>query len=146
MYDDLSDHLPTFLTFPIAPAKTKTYFSSPLIAKRSFNKCNYKHFSLLLKQEVWAQDLSVTPISDSNILYNNFINKFNKIFNLAFPVTNLKDKKATKNNHNPWITPSLIKCCQRKSKLLRAYKKHKNTVSKIQCQNTVLNIKTMQKH
>ena len=61
--------------------------------------------------------------TDPELIYNAFINKFKQIFDEAFPLisacTNLNSKT---NRHNPWMTPSLVKCCKIKSKLFKTHK------------------------
>jgi hypothetical protein len=112
----LSDHDGQIITFfnsaRFVPRNTFTI-------ARKINEQSIKMFKLFLSYENWED---VFLEKDVNILFNNFLNTYLRIFYASFP--NVK----TKNTYNPkpWLTTGIRISCTNKRKLYLTYRQSKN--------------------
>jgi hypothetical protein len=74
---------------------------------REINKHTIMNFTLLLSYENWED---VFQEKDVNILFNNFLNTYLRIFYASFP--NIKTKNAY--NLKPWLTTGIRISCAKK--------------------------------
>ena len=134
IYDDISDHLP-ILTIINCDVTIHHTDKDTAFATRNFNTVNYSNFIDTIKNTNWNSILEQNLLSQltSHESYNIFFQKFSAIFNKSFPKnTSLRENSLNqKKILQPWMTPSLIKACRKKSKLLKNYKKSKTNISKI---------------
>jgi len=65
------------------------------ITKRKITNYTISNFILLLSYENWD---NVFQEKDVNILFNNFLNTYLRIFNASFPNLKEKEKKKEKKN------------------------------------------------
>ena len=135
MFDDLSDHLPillqTNLSYQTNP-KPIQYTET----KRIYSSINFSRFESLLQRIDWFPLTSKNDFLNINSpteSYNLFYSKFYKAFNQAFPkVTTTKNPVNNKNKHTPpWLTKSIFKSCQKKSRLLKKYKRTNSPQDKL---------------
>ena len=123
---DISDHYPIMLEladmkdFPLAPDyKLRTYDLSSLAKfSKSIEKINWLDFNSRCHKE-----------KDTNLLYQDFIKIFKDNYNKSFPVKTIRRTKAQIQSP-PWMTRQLIKCCKKKSTLMRLYKENQTTSAK----------------
>ena len=131
IYDDISDHLPTLLITDLNEYNNQAAAMQPLTT-RDFCAKNYDAFSHRLKETTWNhQPTQVTTANDININYANFAIKLTEIVNKSFPY---KDKPKIKSKNmckKPWLTPSLIKSCRKKSRLQKKYILNPSTINRI---------------
>ena len=109
---DITDHFPVsaFLKFPFEPSignKDHCY--------RSLFQRGKITFSVLLSNTI----LDVVPNS-LQATYNSYINKVLDCYNVAFPIRRRTEKGK---NPAPWMTPQLMQCIRKKSKLYKLYLK-----------------------
>ena len=62
------------------------------------------------------------PSLSENIIYNNFLDTFLKIFNASFPVKKTQSKQCDKK----WLTTGIRTSCNNKGKLYLSYKENNN--------------------
>ena len=144
LFDDISDHYPSFLHFSILNPKitdTPNVLNSSQI-NNVYNLHNYNCFKEMQRSENFFSNLYT--VNDGNLtnqitedpetIYNLFFQQFYAVFHKAFhsPTTTFKKSRHC---NSPWITPALIKCCKTKSQLLKIYKRYKNSVSRIKYKN-----------
>ena len=111
---DLTDHLPTFLHYPIEQFETnETNFK---IEFRPFTQSNFNKFCDELSRTDWVFD-------DASLVNNNteyFITKLNKIYCRCFP---LKIKYISyKRLSKPWLTQRLKNLVKTKSDYYKLFK------------------------
>ena len=106
-YNGLSDHDGQIITFSnitnSVPRHTYTI-------TREINSHTIMNFTLLLSYENWED---VFLEKDVNILFNNFLNTYLRIFFASFP--NTKTKNAYK--PKPWLTTGIRISCANKKEL-----------------------------
>jgi hypothetical protein len=78
---------------------------------RSFNDTNITTFLNYLSCESWGD---VFMESDTNSMFNNFLNLFLRGFNYSFPIYT---KHVDSPIQNTWITKGIIVSCKRKKEL-----------------------------
>jgi len=66
-------------------------------------------------------------MEDVNIIYNNFINTYVRIFNTNFPLVKIKNSQ----NSKPWLTKGIKISCVNKRRLYMNYRKSKNATRDI---------------
>jgi len=87
---------------------------------REINSHTIMNFTLLLSYENWEDD------KDVNILFNNFLNTYLRIFYASFP--DIKTKNVYK--PKPWLTTGIRISCANKRKLYLTYRKSNNSIHK----------------
>ena len=117
--NDVADHFGTFI---IKTNKHNTH-QKEHIMKRIFSDINILRFKDLLNETDFS---SIYDEICPDKCYNNFIEKFKRNFDIAFPSKKIKsNKKFVK--RDPWMTLRLLTSLHTKLKLL--YKKLKNLIS-----------------
>ena len=131
IYDDISDHLPILLH--INDAKPNNQAGIVPLNKYSFRKQNFLQFHEQVKRTTWIPlQHSVLDSGAVTEPYNEFNEKFTKIFNEAFLSKTARGKVQTmKGFKQPWMTSGLIRACHKKSRLLKIYKKTGSYSSRI---------------
>ena len=106
---DISDHFINFIAIPTAKIKTKCEFR----ATRNFSKQNLENFRNNLRLCSWNH---VVQCEDVNESYSLFWNDFNALYELFFPIKNVK---LNKNIHklNNFMTNGLLTSRQNKNEL-----------------------------
>ena len=94
---DLSDHLPIF--FSISTSKSRKTLLHSNLKKRMFNENNLASFKDQISKINW-DNLNSTQCS-VNSLYETFLNIFNEMYDVNFPVTEIEIK--SKNLKTPWF-------------------------------------------
>ena len=126
--DDLSDHFPVYVEFVVAGLPR---LPVPLFKKRNFTNENLIGFYKRLQAIDWHLFCSGASCStDPDALYNTFHEKFITDFNIAFPLESMTKFNNTKIKKLPWITPSIARCCRKKSRLLKRSKIQKSEMSR----------------
>jgi hypothetical protein len=146
--DDISDHFPTFITVTSEAVTNITPSITSEKSIRHLTKRNFTKFRCLLLDTDWNHFNAYlnymhtyTNLSSSD-LYDLFFDKFFNIFNIAFPsLSSTVNKRNTDKSNDPWMTPDLLKACRIKSKLLKTYKRFKNTVAKTKYKNYAKKLK-----
>ena len=115
---DISDHFAVFAlmrTSLVQPYLKKTSI------KRDVNEDSIKYFNSILNSVDW--DL-ITQTTTPDSSYNIFLDKFIKLYDIAFPER--KVEKKQKNLTSPWITRGLKKSSKRKQRLYDKFLKRRN--------------------
>ena len=73
-----------------------------LFTYREINEYSLNEFQNNLSHEIWENVFSNNDI-DTNIIYNNFLDTFLKIFNASFPVKKTQSKQRDKK----WLTTGI---------------------------------------
>ena len=138
IYENYSDHLPTFLIFPFSKDSLKSDPTVTNLQFRKFSAANYEAFYTILRDTNWPKALNINTTSSNNDVlcnsaktkFNEFLIKFENIFNKAFPKTTTTKPKSDKLRlKNPWMTQELINCCKIKSRMYKIYRRYDNVVS-----------------
>ena len=108
---DLSDHLPIF--FSISTSKSPQNSSALKLKKRIFNEYNLASFKDQISNINW-DNLNSTQCSANN-LYETFLNIFNEVYDMNFPLTEIEIKP--KNLKTPWFSKGLKKSSKTKQRL-----------------------------
>ena len=114
---NISDHFPIFLL--TNTPNINAYPKTTTIYKRYINTESIKYFRSLLNYVTWEE------LQCPDEAYNSFLNKFQSIYEQAFPEVEVKLK--TKNLLSPWITKGLSKSSKTKHKLYDKYLKNKTS-------------------
>ena len=69
--------------------------------------------------------------STSSNTFDHFIDDFTNIFQISFPLTKHNGNHSDKHFKQPWMTPSLLKCCRKKSRLQKNFAKFPTVVNKV---------------
>ena len=95
----LSDHDAQVLNLPNTSIPNN---GNELFTYREINAYSLNEFQNNLSHEIWENVFSNNDI-DTNIMYNNFLDTFLKIFNVSFPVKKTQSKQCDKK----WITTGI---------------------------------------
>jgi len=114
----LSDHDGQIITFSntVNTVPRHTYTITGVI-----NSHTIMNFTFLLSYENWDD---VFLEKDVNVLFNNFLNTYLRIFYASFP--NIKTKNAF--NPKPWLTTGIKISCAKKRELYLTYRKSNNPI------------------
>jgi hypothetical protein len=74
---------------------------------KKFNEFSISQFAINLSYENWD---NVFMEEDVNIVFNDFLNSYFRIFNSSFPL----QKVYSTHNNKPWITAGIKTSCQYK--------------------------------
>jgi hypothetical protein len=77
---------------------------------RKINEYPLLEFQISLRYESWDY---IFTNDDVNIIFNNFLSTYLRIFNSSFPIS----KSYCKNNNNRWLTPGIKKSSLHKREL-----------------------------
>ena len=103
----------------------KTSLVQPIIKKtfikRHINENSVKYFRSILDSVDWNL---ITQTSTRDSSYNIFLDKFIKLYDIAFPERKVEIKQ--KNLTSPWITRGLKKSSKRKQRLYDKLLKRRN--------------------
>ena len=128
IYDDVSDHLPTYLITDLSQPNNQP---TQTINTRDFSAKNYDSYFRCLKETTWTgQSAQLATETDINNAYSSFSIKLTNIINKSFPYKDKSKNKSKNTNLKPWLTASLIKCCRKKSRLQKKYTLNPSTVNK----------------
>ena len=123
LFSDVTDHLPIFTVHLNKPSMNEDKDNVKL-TRRVINPRTQSKFLSELNNCNWND---VYQSSNPNIAYDNFLYKYNNIYNLSFPIKKITRKQA-KLISKPWISKGLLTSIQNKSKL---YKKFLHNPSEI---------------
>ena len=142
---DISDHFAVFAlmrTSLVQPNLKKTFI------KRDINEDSIKYFKSILNSVDWDLITLITQTTTPDSSYNIFLDKFIKLYDIAFPERKVEIKQ--KNLTSPWITRGLKKSSKRKQRLYdkllkrrndkneKAYKMYKSLFEKLKLQSKKL--------
>ena len=116
LYTDISDHLPIFHIDYSSKKKVLPQY----IKKRIYSDSNITNFKTLLSAQEWT---SVLDSTDPQISYSKFHEIYSKLYNMAFPLKNIKIGYKTR---KPWLTEELKNGIKYKNKLYFRQKKADN--------------------
>ena len=92
-----------------------------LFTYKEINAYSLNEFQNNLSHEIWENVFSNNDI-DTNIMYNNFLDTFLKLFNASFPVKKTQSKQCDKK----WITTGIRTSSNNKRNLYLSYKENNN--------------------
>ena len=111
--NDLSDHLPVFAYFS---GKTLTRDGENKVFIHKITDENLRKFNKNVSKTNWVSFLDEDP----NEAYNNFIDEYSRVYNVCFPLKDIKGK-LLKNCSSPWITPGLLTTINKKNRLYKKF-------------------------
>ena len=106
MYTDISDHFPIFhidYSSQVVP-------EPQIIRKRVYSDSNKTRFENLIRNHDWSDVLAST---DPQAAYTLYHKEFAEIYDIAFPIKNIKLGYKTR---KPWLTDALKKSIKKKNK------------------------------
>ena len=136
----MSDHLPIILIIRLKLLKAKR---PNCFKKRIFSDKSINNFKCALKDTNWTSIISLANNNpNTNIAYNAFLDKYVELYEIHFPLLTIKrsDKKFPRKQ---WITPGLIKSCNKKSKLYKQYINNPNEKNEKKFKNYQKNLKKL---
>ena len=114
LVNGISDHDAQILTLPDTNIpKTK----NELYSYRKIDAPSLNEFQINLSHEAWSKVFNNND-KDTNIIYNNFLDTFLKMFNASFP----PHKTLLTRNNKPWLTSGIKTSCNNKRKLYLLYR------------------------
>lgn len=129
IYEDFSDHFPTFASFNLNVEK-----KDPLEkVSRPVTKIQLEKFAITVSEFDWYSYLDNVQAFDKEAKFNTFLNKFGEIFEICFPKKITKNLQSSSDKH--WMTEALVNCCRKKSKLFKKYNKNPTDINKTQFRN-----------
>ena len=124
--DDISDHLPIFLSTDLAP---RTNTERDQISFRRLTSLRQKEmFEQMLGEMDWSGVIGMADGGDASSAYSLFINKYLEIYNKCFPL--VKYTRGPARFDKDWMTPNLMKCCKKKNALYKKYLKSPTVANK----------------
>ena len=133
LINDISDHLPIYNILKQNNNQTDTNSSANSFLRR--RKIDDETL-LVLKNSLQNTDWSPVlddNVTDINIVYKTFLEKFLDIFNASCPVQNIRLKKKSK--LKPWMTSALKRACTKKNRLYKKFLYSKTEQSEEQYKN-----------
>ncbi len=115
---DISDHFPIFILTNINTSKAKTKPVSVNLndgVHRYMSPKNLISFRMALSNENWDFLNNNASVNDD---YDNFVNIFVADYYQLSSIPLNKPKATPK---NPWMSPALLFCCEKKQKLYKKY-------------------------
>ena len=136
--DDLSDHLPIFLSLNLHLKNNKSEYH---LFRLNNEHCRLKFYEELTQTD-WSNVYAICNKGNASDAYSVFFQKYSAIYINCFPL--IKSKLKSKNSHKEWMTPCLLKSCKKKSLLYRKYLKNPTSENKSKftvCRNKFKSIK-----
>ena len=118
--DDISDHLPLFLSLNLSSA-IELRNGSVKQFRRPRSDCN---FDELLSEVDWSAVIGSLDEdrNDVTTAYQSFITRFQQIYNYCFPISLQNSRSRTPRKE--WMTAGLLKACRKKNFLYRKFIKN----------------------
>jgi Reverse transcriptase (RNA-dependent DNA polymerase) len=133
IFDDISDHLPTFFSCSLNKFLPEDPLHSPSL-RRIYSASNFTLFQELIKNINWFPLLpnhSFFETHSPNDSYDLLFNKIFHAFTISFPLIKMKHNHIPKKSL-PWLTSSLLLACRKKSRLLKKYLKNRTPANRLQ--------------
>ena len=123
-YNILSDHDAQMLTLCIPSHKS----FKPGLARtgRKYNDSSVSEFKMNLSHENWENVFNSTSDNDINVIFNNFLNMYLRIFYCSFPLY----KSLVRNKCKGWLTKGILISCRHKKDLYLLCRMSNNIVLK----------------
>jgi len=123
-YNILSDHDAQILTLCIPSHKS----FKPGLARtgRKYNDSSVSEFKMNLSYENWENVFNSTSDNDINVIFNNFLNMYLRIFYCSFPLY----KSLVRNKCKGWLTKGILISCRHKKDLYLLCRMSNNIVLK----------------
>ena len=133
LINDISDHLPIYAVIKHGdnPSHLDTAKNQTL-KRRKLDSEALLCLQNSLRNTDWGPVINPS-VSDVNIAYNTFLEKFLDAYNRACPIQNIKLKK--KSIQKPWMTDGLKHACKKKNRLFKRYLCIKNDLSEQEYKN-----------
>jgi len=116
MINGLSDHDAQIINLSLIPSPVPSYPFSVFRKTNSNSICKFKD---RLSYENWDE---VFQEGNVNVLFNNFLNTYLRIFNTCFPTIKTHASPKLK----PWLTTGIRTSCKNKCKLYESFRINKN--------------------
>ena len=116
LYTDISDHYPIFHIDYSYESCPETQY----IQRRIYSENNISKFKQHLDAHDWS---AIYESTDPQIAYSNFHEAYSKMYNMAFPLKNIKIGYKTR---KPWLSEELKNGIKYKNKLYYRQKKSNN--------------------
>ena len=130
-YNGLSDHDAQMLTLYIPSHKS----FKPGLARtgRKYDDSSISKFKMNLIYENWENVFDSTSDNDVNVIFNNFLNMYLRIFYCSIPL----HKSLVRNMCKRWFTKGILISCRHKKDLYLLCRTSNNIVLKNLIKNTV---------
>ena len=123
----------TITDYLITTLKCSHYIPSqksfkPGLAKtgRKYDDSSTSEFKMNLSYENWENVFNSTNYNDVNVIFNNFLNTYLRIFYCSFPL----HKSLVRNKCKGWLTKGILISCKHKKDLYLLCRTSKNIVLK----------------
>jgi hypothetical protein len=131
VFNDLSDHYPIIVKFKFG---NNNLPKTSLRKFRKYDKKSVSNFLCSLRAINWA-DLFQPELVENNadLMHSKFVSMYKHVYDNSFPLTNTVTSSQNKKlqPRSEWITESLIKCCNIKSKLYKIYRKNRTIANEL---------------
>ena len=117
---DISDHLPIFKILQSFHFRTSLKNNSGFTNVRNLSNYNSQKLCDDLHSFDWS---NVFDLNNPDLVFNNFMDNFNKACDKNIPFAKIKHRSKTKPNV-PWINKTLLKSINKKNKLYCQYLAH----------------------
>src|SRR6218665_89599 len=88
--------------------------------KRTFSDSAKKAFMNSLLNTDWTFVEDQISTQNINIVYTSFITKYTSLYDLAFPLVKVTQKRRD-GPRQPWMTMALLKSCKKKKNYIRNF-------------------------
>lgn len=122
----LSDHTAQIIEIPVKKVNVVKYWR---VKKRDLGSDNLSIFKKYVKEFGFS---GVYDTEDPNLATKYFLENFQMLYNLCFPVKIVTVRNI---NKNKWVSKGIKKCCKSKRALLWKYRKNASYENKINFKN-----------
>src|SRR6218665_2411048 len=98
--------------------------------KRTFSDSAKEAFTNSLLNTDWTFVEDQISTQNINIVYTSFITKYKSLYDLAFPLVKVTQKRRD-GPRQPWMTMALLKSCKKKAKLYKKFLKNPTPQNKL---------------
>lgn len=121
--NDVSDHLPIFVTFSWQLKRSKEEIGCRLVRVRNDDAIN--RFRIDLLNEEWEG----VYVEDVDAAYNAFLKRYIAYYDKHCPI--VVHKQKVNENRKPWVSKGLMKACKKKNKLYRNFIKYRTNTAEM---------------
>src|SRR6218665_673717 len=107
-----------------------SFWTIRTLSKRTFLDSTKEAFVNSLLNTDWTFVEDQISTQNINIVYTSFITKYKSLYDLAFPLVKVTQKRRD-GPRQPWMTMALLKSCKKKAKLYKKFLKNPTPQNKL---------------